>query len=387
MKISINFNSVISFITIILLLFFSVVFMAVKRKHKKANVVFSLVMFAISYNIFDFGFTLNSGFFLHFPHLLRTSSPIMFIIFPLMYLYVKIVTTHEKAENRIKFYHYIPALVIFLINLSFYIKSGDEKIMLTRALLDSQYRPLAINLLYPLFLCQALPYLVFAGKTIKRVHKWIMDNYSSMVKLNLNWLKYIVVTLIMTLIAMGVLFLFSFFMPEFAKYYHLIPVAVSVFSLGFIFKALLQPAIVLGREFIPGDDKQDRNNLYPNMDHQLNKKKLENLMEKQKIFRDPDISLTALAEKMNVRRNYVSFLINELYNLSFYDFINRHRVEEVTAKLQKDSSSNLLHIAFNAGFNSKTTFNVTFKKYTGMTPTQYRHKMKKGSHDTHKKRI
>ncbi|MBN1647076.1 MAG: AraC family transcriptional regulator, partial [Spirochaetales bacterium] len=144
-------------------------------------------------------------------------------------------------------------------------------------------------------------------------------------------------------------------------------------------RALLQPAIILGREFIIDGDtgKTERNSIYRNMDHGECIRKLDRLMQEEKMFRDPDISLSLLAEKMEVTRNYTSYLVNDIYHMTFFDFINSYRINEVKGYMEKDNITNLLNIAFQAGFNSKTTFNVAFKKNTGMTPTQYRNKLKK----------
>ena len=76
---------------------------------------------------------------------------------------------------------------------------------------------------------------------------------------------------------------------------------------------------------------------------------------------------------MNASCNETSFVINELYRDNFYNFINKYRVEEAKILLlsEKYNQLNILGIAYESGFNSKTTFNTTFKKHTGFSPTDF----------------
>jgi AraC-like DNA-binding protein len=100
---------------------------------------------------------------------------------------------------------------------------------------------------------------------------------------------------------------------------------------------------------------------------------LSSLMEKEKLFLDNDLNLPAVAEKLNISIHEASFLINETAKDNFYNYINKYRVEEAKKLLasSKMGELNILGIAFASGFNSKTTFNTTFKKIVGISPSQY----------------
>jgi AraC-like DNA-binding protein len=103
------------------------------------------------------------------------------------------------------------------------------------------------------------------------------------------------------------------------------------------------------------------------------------LMEKDKLFLDNDLNLPMVAEKLGIGIHEASFLINETTHDNFYNFINRYRVEEAKKLLAsaKVEELNILGIAFASGFNSKTTFNTTFKKVVGVSPSQYSKEQKK----------
>jgi AraC-like DNA-binding protein len=100
---------------------------------------------------------------------------------------------------------------------------------------------------------------------------------------------------------------------------------------------------------------------------------LSSLMESEKLFLDNDLNLPAVAEKLGISIHEASFLINETAKDNFYNFINKYRVEEAKRLLAsaKMEQLNILGIAFASGFNSKTTFNTTFKKIVGISPSQY----------------
>ena len=102
--------------------------------------------------------------------------------------------------------------------------------------------------------------------------------------------------------------------------------------------------------------------------------RLEALMREEKLYLDSELSLNDLSERMALSVHQLSELINQGHGLNFNDYINQFRVEEFKNLLLQSRFANdtLLAVAFEAGFNSKTTFNTSFKKFTGLTPSQYK---------------
>ncbi|MCP5103610.1 MAG: helix-turn-helix domain-containing protein, partial [bacterium] len=103
-------------------------------------------------------------------------------------------------------------------------------------------------------------------------------------------------------------------------------------------------------------------------------KKLRNLMEVEKDYRDEMISLDSLAEKLSIPSYQLSRILNEELKRSFTDFINSHRIEETMEILKGPDGKipKITTLAHQVGFNSMTAFYKAFKKYTGMTPSQYK---------------
>jgi ligand-binding sensor domain-containing protein/AraC-like DNA-binding protein len=104
--------------------------------------------------------------------------------------------------------------------------------------------------------------------------------------------------------------------------------------------------------------------------------RLLHFMDEERLFLDPDLTLNKLSLRLRVHYNHLSRIINERFGLSYNDFINKYRIEEARKKLTspEEKESTILDIAYSTGFYSKSVFNAAFKKFTGMTPTEYRKK-------------
>jgi AraC-like DNA-binding protein len=104
------------------------------------------------------------------------------------------------------------------------------------------------------------------------------------------------------------------------------------------------------------------------------KKRLLELMEIEKPYLNSELNLVKLAEQMNLSTHQLSYLINNAFGENFFNFINRHRVQKAKELLKNPEYDhfNVLVIAYESGFNSKTSFNNTFKRMTKCTPTEYR---------------
>ena len=96
-------------------------------------------------------------------------------------------------------------------------------------------------------------------------------------------------------------------------------------------------------------------------------------MEVDKAFLDPALSLPDLAQKLQTNVHLLSRTINDGFDKNFRDFVNQYRVNTFIEKVNKEGYKNhtFLGIALDVGFNSKSSFNRSFKKITGKTPREY----------------
>ena len=224
--------------------------------------------------------------------------------------------------------------------------------------------------------------------TLLRAHRRNIPDYFSYDSLvvNLKWLNWITVCFI---IAYGFVFLSAQFVPRFIGMPLLDPqiapdVGTSFFIFAFSFCAIKQPLIFKER---PGQEVEAKGQ---DIEGRIEKKYmksglkesdaqkyitlLEEYMRAEKPYRDPDLTIVDVASKLNIPKHYITQIINEKMNKNFYHYINEYRINEVKRKIadKKFSGHSILRIAFDSGFNSKSSFNTVFKKLTNRTPSEYK---------------
>ena len=103
------------------------------------------------------------------------------------------------------------------------------------------------------------------------------------------------------------------------------------------------------------------------------KPKILSLLQNEKVYEDPELSLTQMAKQLKTNPSILSKTINQGFQLNFNDFINNYRIDAVKEKLKagEQKTQTLLGIAYDCGFNSKATFNRAFKKVTGTSPKEW----------------
>jgi AraC-like DNA-binding protein len=110
----------------------------------------------------------------------------------------------------------------------------------------------------------------------------------------------------------------------------------------------------------------------------LFEKKIREWMEKERPYLDPLLSLDGMALSLGISNKDLSQILNECFTLNFADFINSYRVKEAIRLLENDTENRtILDISLDAGFNAKSTFNLVFKKHTGVSPREYMKKVLK----------
>ena len=102
--------------------------------------------------------------------------------------------------------------------------------------------------------------------------------------------------------------------------------------------------------------------------------KLSVSMKQDKLYLNSSLSVEDLANKLNISVRHLSQAIHVCLDQNFYDCVNSHRIEDAKQRLRDDRYQNqtFLAVAYEVGFNSKSVFNASFKKHTGLTPKEYK---------------
>lgn len=106
-------------------------------------------------------------------------------------------------------------------------------------------------------------------------------------------------------------------------------------------------------------------------------RKIKNIMDEKQIFLNPELSLDDMSLELNVHKNYISYVINDTFNINFYNFVNQYRIIEAKKMLSnpKFNKLSIEGIAKSCGYKSRNVFYPIFKKQEGITPLEYKNKV------------
>jgi AraC-like DNA-binding protein len=334
---------------------------------------------------------LYSEYILLFPHVFKTGLPLNFLIAPLSYLYVRGVLYNEKKFQTRDLVHAIPFVIVFINYIPFYLLPVNEKIIVIQNSLNywpdtfkyqAGFLPENFSILFRLIL--AIIYLVLQWNLIfsyKKVHK--ESSIQVQIKNVLKWLKLFTIT--STVIFFGIIgfMLTVFFLPSYYDDDLLMQIPSLLVSVGFFVMAayiLTHPEILSGLPFVkykevPSGVVNDKNYRLPyiNEDYKVEMEKIVFFFETEKPFLNKDLNINQVSVALDIPSRELSFIINNHFGQRFNDFLNKHRIEYITKKINKEYLSNFTieAIASEAGFASKSTFNLAFKKHHQCTPSEY----------------
>ncbi|MFZ4928894.1 helix-turn-helix domain-containing protein [Chryseobacterium sp. Mn2064] len=275
--------------------------------------------------------------------------------------------------------------VLFYTNPSFKFGIKDLKFLLFPAAFLMCLGGIALGYSNPfeylsimLILIQALFYTGLSYITIRKHQKKIQQFSSNTEGINLNWLEYIILVLLIVNVIYVIYNLF--YDPKSLNFFINTVFLLVIYFVGYY--SLKQKEIYpleekQREELISINDNTDSEEIKKKLisDEELSKIKtsLENLMNTQKPYLDSELNLIKLAEMLAVSTHHLSYVINTGFGKNFFQYVNEFRVE-YAQKLLKETHNKLsiLGIAYESGFNSKTSFNTTFKKVTGKTPSEFK---------------
>jgi AraC-like DNA-binding protein len=327
----------------------------------------------------------TTGIIFQYPHLLGIGFCFPMLQGPFMFVYVLVMINKSGRFKPEYWLHGIPFIIFSLYFISdFYFLSADEKIAYYEMQSSNPTTVAKLTELLNVFLGPA--YVIWSLFKLRKHKKNIEDNFSYTEQLNLNWLKYVLGGLGLVwlkVVFVSVLGGFPVFSEGLGGHIIYISVTIAVFFLGFF--GIRQQAIYRHVQGIKEKKKVKKtrnpiNNdaIYKHSglkkaDSELYLKELLNYMENEKPYLNNRLGLKDVAEYLNISVHHLSQVINEQLGKNFFDFVNDYRVKEVKSLLRnpKYKQFTLLAIAYDSGFNSKSSFNSVFKKITGLTPSNY----------------
>ncbi|MBL7870572.1 MAG: AraC family transcriptional regulator [Cyclobacteriaceae bacterium] len=354
------------FISLLSLLFFhAFIFLSNPFKvNKKGN--FWLGLFFSVWATFYLDEVAVFGFGYIFKDYLTFGFRLIQYFCPMLFYFSVLRFTNPSRNIKIEFiWHFIPVLIYL-------------GILITYFFLTYKVDTLDITLLI-LYLLQSSVYVFMSIYSFYR-HQKVLNVFASNKEfVDLKWLLSLIWGIAILLVVVLIYkFIFPFDAPNFY-----INSAIIVYLCYFSFHAIRQKEVFpltknVDQEIIELEEdlKQDgsRTKLIPDEEMIEMKFRLNSFMNETKPYLDPEINLIKLAELLQTTPHKLSYTINTGFHMNFFSFINYYRVQQAKNLLINPAKNhlNLLGIAFESGFSSKTAFNNAFKKVTGLTPSEFK---------------
>lgn len=281
------------------------------------------------------------------------------LIAPALYGYVKTLTHQHQSDLSVLAKRFSPFFLINLGYLLFYLVGNNS--------------PGYQNTLQSVISIDESLGLLYLGTYVFLTFRFLKNNQAYLTKNHLSWLNKLLLFHLFFLIIwlfyyLAELFFFQYKMEVTTYYPIMVLISGALYYMGI--------QVMMARETV-FESKPSVSRKTQVLNDQESKtliEKLTILMQEDKPFLDGELSLTLLARSLKVNPKALSFVINEHIQKNFNDYVNDWRIEEVKLRLNQAEYSHLkiLGIALDCGFNSKSTFNLAFKKATGKSPSAFR---------------
>lgn len=355
---------------------FAIYLLFKKDGQKRSNFFIALFIALLAYNVLDYfaKFILNP-----FSENITTLLQILiYLAAPALYFHIKTflhpnikLTTKDLKHTIVYFVLTLIVIVLIVID----VQNGEisEEIEFKLSLLF--YATLYIQMFY---------YLIVSYRGLKKHKEIFYENYSNTNTKRYSYLRNLIIWV-------GLLFILSFIniitkfildLEIFSFISYLVISAVLFLFCWLIYNGLNSPELFIDAVNTQPPIKKLVKNSDPKFEvigdedikNQL--KTIKNYMINEEPFLDASLTLHTLSQETNIASRELSILINHHLKKHFFDFVNEYRIEKAMELLTDPERKEytVLEILYEVGFNSKSSFNTAFKKYTGLTPTEYRRK-------------
>ncbi|MBK1896247.1 helix-turn-helix domain-containing protein [Chryseobacterium paridis] len=353
----------------IFIAFFSSFLILGKKKKASADYLLAVWFFIIALHLTLF-FLNFSGNQIKAPYLLGLEIPFPLIHGPILFLYILNLT--QQARNPyIQMLHFAPALGVYLIIWTFLMLSPKEKIVVYENG-GMIYKGLRKNISIMVYV-SGISYVILSIFYLQKYKRNISKQYSNIEKINLNWVYYLI-------IGISIVWIVIILKDDMLTFTSVVLFVLSmayfgITKVGILNLPELKTEYIENKKITEGTEvsvKYQKSGL-TDENTQLIYERLTHRMKSEKLFKDPDLNMNTIASLLEIHPNILSQVINTVENKNFYDYINTQRIDEFKriAVLPENQKFTILTLAFESGFNSKTSFNRNFKKYVHCSPRDF----------------
>ncbi|MHC1733878.1 MAG: helix-turn-helix domain-containing protein [Bacteroidales bacterium] len=302
----------------------------------------------------------------------------LFLHGPALWFYIKSLSDPDFRFKPLYLLHFIPFIFFSVFQYYNFINlTVPEKIVFLendffKELISYKITVLAVG-------ASTISYNIWALNLIRRRRDKLMQQYSRIENIDLGWLNTLTIAALVSYSVNVALFtldlIFHFATYKYLMFLTNIFATVYVLFLGYF--GIRQGNIFINSVGVTRkSDVKPASNEIPSpavtTDDAFIRTLIRNMEEKQP-YLDPEITISRLSELLDVRIDFLSEVLNSRLNQNFFDFINKYRIEEfkIQSILKTNSHLSIMGIAYNCGFNSKASFYRAFRKFEGMSPTDY----------------
>jgi AraC-like DNA-binding protein len=319
--------------------------------------------------------------FTHFQLLSISLISLLMLHGPFLYNYVLSLVL-DKRQNYLKdLLHFTPFVLFNLYLLISSFNQGLSERLNIEKVSPGDNPPLLFSFFLITTAFSGPIYFLFTIRLFKKLDINIFNNFSNSVNIDLFWIRKLVLVfgIIWTfLISVTVIHhIFHMFSMVFCTDGLFLSLSIFVILIGYF--GLKQKVIFSSEDLIILKDETKIQTKYSGSRLSDSEAKqyaveLTDYMRSEKPYLNPELSLPQLASELNISSHYLSQVINEQFNLNFFDFVNGYRVKAFKEKVIDPEFRNysLLGIALECGFNSKSAFNRIFKQTSGKTPSEFK---------------
>ncbi len=290
---------------------------------------------------------------------------------PLLYFYVQAIVKPDFKFRPIHLLHLLPYLGVFLLLLLQSSELPSSAIVgLIDALMNGELEVDAIRIArFLLYVVHLLGYLMATRYSLAKTMTYEDKDYLVSLNARAKWLKKLTVyffVLAMALVGLTIYMLLTNTYTIVGNFVLTLIMSAIVYLIAY--QALLNNAALLPDFSAKYGASRLKTQLRDSLLQQLL-----HLLEQEKVYTDPNLKIGSLAKQLDTQPHILSQVINHHLNKSFFELLNQYRIEEFKRRARDPQFNNhsILGIAYDVGYNSKSTFYTAFKKHTGLTPSEY----------------
>jgi AraC-like DNA-binding protein len=312
----------------------------------------------------------------------------LFLLPPVLYFYIKTLLDKSFQFSRKDYIHFLPATIYLIYSFIIFI---IDKVILNEYYFYSDCKDKDFSLWYQVagFFSLAF-YLIRSLRTYNSYRIMTYNSVSFAESVMFKWAKRFLTAFLMLIILRMLFFMINPEWDEFGKkfwYYVSFSILFYYVSISGYTNSILSATSFKDSTINPNADlkleadniseteftnetKEEKNKV---QDLDIWKEKIETLMCNNKMYENPQLVISDISSKLGTHSKKVSQVINQGFNMNFNDFINHYRITYFLQKIQggEHNIQTFLSIAFECGFNSKSTFNRAFKRATSLNPKEY----------------